>query len=103
VGLCAGYGEVSEVRECVAGAGGFEPPYGGIKNPSTALIELLLFPNGEKSRVFTNNSLGKKVKLKSDPDRGEERPRIRYKRVNPYALESSRRLRAVATSSAGKS
>ena len=31
IGLCAGHGEVSEFRECVAGAGGFEPPYGGIK------------------------------------------------------------------------
>jgi hypothetical protein len=31
VGLSAGHREVSEFRECVAGAGGFEPPYGGIK------------------------------------------------------------------------
>ena len=30
-GLCAGHDEVSDFRECVAGAGGFEPPDGGIK------------------------------------------------------------------------
>src|SRR6202035_2219729 len=30
-GLCAAYGDVSQFRECVAGAGGFEPPDGGIK------------------------------------------------------------------------
>ena len=30
-GVCAGHDEVSDFRECVAGAGGFEPPDGGIK------------------------------------------------------------------------
>jgi hypothetical protein len=30
-GLCAAQGEVSEFHECLAGAGGFEPPDGGIK------------------------------------------------------------------------
>jgi hypothetical protein len=30
-GLCAARGEIRKFTECVAGAGGFEPPYGGIK------------------------------------------------------------------------
>ena len=48
-GLCAACGEVRKFTECVAGAGGFEPPYGGIK------IQVLVLISQRSFRKFARN------------------------------------------------
>jgi hypothetical protein len=42
---------------CVAGAGGFEPPHGGIKNRPAALNSLCFFPNYGFKRLCRNKGL----------------------------------------------